>query len=186
MAAKKTRKKNMALVHSTKKPEITDLGKASGKMLEAFSTMSDVLSTIKDEQLPDALVLVTQLERITGEYESMVKDRIRSYVQTRGERITEAGSMRAIAGDSALRIQPNRTGLDPKQIEALLTKKGIALTEGMDPEITYSVNVGKLKALVEAKKLSQADLDASHYELTYKVMPPKKLETDPVGPAPEE
>jgi hypothetical protein len=153
---------------------------ALSKIEEDFTTvltkLAVVVSTLVPSQLSKAHnMFKTGIDALEAMH-SMVKQNITKLVVEEGELITEKGSKAAVVDGIKFTIQPNRTGYDPKKIEALIRMRGCAPEVWMDTNITFSVNEGKLDALLKlGDKVTKDELELCRYNLTYKVMPTEEV-----------
>jgi len=141
-----------------------------------LTKFTDLLATLPTTQLPQASVFINDLEQVTKDIKDSIKSRIKDLVSAGGQVATDAGTKRMTVNGYVLEIQPSRTGLDPKAVETKLRAKGLDPEVGMDAEVKYKVNEGKLTSLVASGKMTQDEVETCRYPAEYKVMSPKKVE----------
>lgn len=140
----------------------------------ALKRLALSISTITDEQQPEALTVVRSFGRVIEDTEAVLKQRIVEWLKTNGTQTTEKGTLQARVAGYVMEIQPTRTGMDGKKLEALLRAKGLDPSLGMDAKVSYTPNEGKLADAVRVGKLSEDELATCQYDTSYRLITPKK------------
>lgn len=139
------------------------------QMQSALQSFASALSKLTDEQVPAALDAVRQLNDLSEEMKDGLRVRAIQFLRSAGQRITDKGSLQTLIGGYRMTAIPTRSGLDPKKLEVALRRRGLDATAGMNPSITYKVDVDKVAALVDSGKLTQEDLTACQYDESFRV-----------------
>lgn len=131
--------------------------------------MAQEIATLGPAQYGDAHNFLAFLESSVSKLKEMVEGMAEKEVLARGETITEKGSKGIELGGWYVRAIPNRTGIDPKKFEARLRTKGHLPENYMQAKITYAMDPDKTAKALADGVITQAELDACRYELTYKL-----------------
>lgn len=168
----------LAVVRSVESKELTTPQAVLSRMQQSLVQLANLVTNIELEALAPTLTEVKRFAGVIESAEAALKARVVLWVQSKGTTITEKGTKRIEAEGWKLDIQPNRTGFDPKKVEALLRNKGFDPIAGMDSKISYSVNDGKLKDLLAMDEgITEDELEGTRYDLTFKVVAKQSTET---------
>lgn len=136
-----------------------------------ISVIRELASTISDLALPDVAPVHDHLATMIKAMEQLkdlMEARVIEAVRRDGQQVSEKGSMSMLAGNTELRIQPTRTGLDPKRLEAKLRAKGIEPGKFMRQKVTFEIDPVKVKGL--SSVLSDAEVKSCMYDLNYRAI----------------
>lgn len=143
---------------------------------EALAALGSIPSELAPAERAEVLVFISQAKKLLESTEKVHKDAVKAEVLAAGKVVTEAGTKRLERDGFSWEIRPTKTGYDPKKVEAGLRAQGLNPAEHMTTEVSYSVDVPKLDALVAAEKLTADELKDWKYDPSWAVQPPKKLE----------
>jgi hypothetical protein len=147
------------------------------KSLETgLKSLAKAVGSMTKDTSGEVLAAIGSMVKLAEEYEKMAKGFVKELLIKEGKVVTEAGTRRLSAGGYVLEIQPVSTGLDHAKVEAMLRSKSIDPISGMDVEMKFKVNEGKLADLLKRKKLTNEELENCKKDESYKVMPAKKEE----------
>jgi hypothetical protein len=133
-------------------------------LMTALQQFASGISTLKDEEVPEAYEVTAKLEGMFEEVRALLKQRAVDYLQANGRRATDKGTLEAEVNGFSLRAIPMRTGLDPKKLEATLRSKKLDPTANMNATIILKVDTAKVATLVGEGKLTKDDLAACAYD----------------------
>lgn len=139
------------------------------KLWGALQAYAAALSNLTDEQVPTAFGTADELQKLSEDVRSRLRDRLLLYLQVNGQKTTEKGSVAADVGGFTVTAIPTRTGIDPKKLETLLRRKGIDVEAGMDATVAYKVNPEKVAKLLESGRLHEQDREACLYDKAFRV-----------------
>lgn len=142
----------------------------------ALNLLSKLVTSAKVEDLGEMYPALVRLTDITVDIKGEVRNRIQLFVREFGSKKTEKGTMIAASGGFVFEIQPARTGIDSKKLEALLRAKGQDASMCMDAKVSYVANDGKLADAVRRGLLTSEEVETCRYDLSYRVMEPRKVE----------
>lgn len=157
--------------------EIAKVDAALATIGSAVRQLGEALGNMSDEEVPRAYELVNQMVKNMDLTKTHIRDRLLLYLNVHGRTVTEKGSKEAVIGDSVVRAQPQRTGLDPKALEKTLRAKGMQPADHMQSTVTYKVDPLKAQLLVAKGQLTEQDIKASSYPAAYtiRVTPRQKV-----------
>lgn len=138
-------------------------------MQQALQTFSSAMSKLTDEQVPAALDMVKQLHELSEEMKDGLRARAIQFLRDVGQKVTDKGSLQTLIGGYRLTAVPTKTGLDPKKLEVALRRRGLDPTAGMNPTITYKVDIEKVAALMDSGKLTSDDIKTCQYDESFRV-----------------
>lgn len=139
-----------------------------GAVLGDKNLKPDVASRIHDATSEYS----TELEK----FDRLARARVVDFVSKHGKRISDAGSMELDLGNGM--VQPmlvQKSGHDPKKVEAMLRAKNLSVDDYMDIEVKYKYSEGKAAVLVASKKITADELETCRYETTYRVTKSKPV-----------
>lgn len=113
---------------------------------------------------------ISDFDKELGKFDDLARMRVVDFVTKQGHKISDAGSMELDLGNGM--VQPlliQRSGRDPKKVEALLRAKNMSPDTHMDIEVKYKFSEGKAAIMVAQGLITQAELDTCNYEVTYRV-----------------
>lgn len=131
--------------------------------------LAQEVATLEPVQYGEAHNFLAFLEDAVARLKGMVVARAEKEVMERGETITDKGTKALELGGWYVRAIPNRTGIDPKKFEARLRTKGVLPENYMQPKITYAMDPAKTAKAVADGVITEAELSACKYDLTYKL-----------------
>ncbi len=143
------------------------------------SVVQAFAATLSDANLPPAALSEVFQEVRTWQknfddlYEAG-RQRVLALVVASGQQVTETGTKRLETEGWNLEIRPQKSGYDPKKVEAFLRAKNLSPSIHMDTLVTYTVSPSKLDALVVSGGATTNELAACKYELKWAVQPPKR------------
>lgn len=145
---------------------------------QALTRLASQLSNVQDNELAEVYTTIASYEGVLEAAKENIKRRALPLVLAGGAVVTEKGTRRLDSGAFVLEAQPTRTGYDPKKLESLLRMNGMEPTVAMDPKVSYVVNEGKLKDLMnDGKDLPTDDqVEACRYEPSFKLLVKKANE----------
>lgn len=157
-------------------PVETALQVATESMQVGLRGAADVLS---HELAPLELAAVQgKLKGWSDAIEALCKsarDRMLALIKEKGQKETDAGTLRYREGGMVFEARPLKTGLDPKKVEALLRAKGVThIEQYMTPTISYTMNDATRSLILRDGKMTEAELDTCRYGESYAVQTPKK------------
>lgn len=139
-----------------------------------LTALADVVgSAVEMKDVFPAFVVVKDLEKVSKDLYDNLRKKIIAEAVNHGEAVPETkGTLRVYNGDQFISISPQRTGYDPKKVEAAIRAKGRDPAQLMDAVVTYKVNDAKLEA---SDLFTTDELDILKYDLDYRVTSPKKV-----------
>jgi len=149
---------------------------AERSIASGLEQLAGAVASMRDEQQGEALTVCRSLSDALEATVDFVKTRVKAYVLEHGATTTAKGSRVATAGEWRLEIRPQRTGVDPKKLEALARAKGLDVGRVMDPVVSYQVNETKLQAALVGGQLTPAEVESCRYQLSYAVLAPEKVQ----------
>lgn len=150
-------------------PDAIVLADEKRKLFTALSGYAGALSTLTDEQVPEAFEMTAKLGELADEVRTRLRERVLNRVLAEGEVITDKGSKGMRVAGYKLGCIPTRTGIDPKKLEALLRHKKLEPAVAMDSTVTWSVNNNKVMASVKEGRLTAADVESCRYAPAWRV-----------------
>lgn len=145
------------------------LADEQAKLFPVLRGWAHALSNLAPEQVPAAFDMALQFKKLGEDVYDNLRDKLLAAVKETGEKVTDKGSMKAMAGGFAIMAIPTKTGTDPKKFEALLRAKKLDPAIWMDSLITYKLNPTKMLRAVVSGMLSQDDVDSCAYPPAYRV-----------------
>ena len=125
------------------------------------------------DPVTEILSAVTDLKRV-------LRDRFLALLREEGTRTTDKGTLKLVRDGWEFEARPQRTGLDPKRVEAALRARGADPGAYMLKEISYSIDTEKLAAAIADNVLSKEELTSCKYEQDqqYAVQAPRRATHD--------
>lgn len=172
--------KQLSVVQRKGPQEIVTTEKVLVGVGQALTRLAAQLQHVPDNELAEVLTTVKSYTGVLEAAEENLKRRALPLVLKEGKVVTEKGTRR-LAGDTfTLEAQPNRTGYDPKKLEALLRMNGFEPTVAMDSKVSYTVNEGKLRDFLAgegaAAGLHPDQVEATRYDASFKLLVKKTTE----------
>ena len=174
MASKKTSKKVESRLAVTKQTAPATIEQYEKGLLRIWEAFSNKLSTITEEQLPEAVTFIKATAGLAEEAGKYVKPMVVKLLKEKGKVATDAGTRRMTVSGYVLEIQPDRQGYVAQKVEALIRAKGLDPAKYMDTKVTYLINEGKMADAVKDGKMTQDEWNTCKNEESWKLMSPKK------------
>jgi hypothetical protein len=171
------------------------LTEAKAKVSRVFEVLSEVLQRpeLPSGELAHMRDTFQFWSNGMKEMDGLAKERQRERVLKEGSVVTSKGSMELVEDGWRFQLRPQKTGYDDRKVEAMLRAKGLPPEFAMHkPDVPYETDVARLEALASRGEMkfdpeipgknpypvtiTQADLDACKYELTYAVLQPERVE----------
>lgn len=137
--------------------------------IELVRGLAQEVATLAPAQFGEARDFLKTLESAVERLRDMVEERTVQEIRQHGAKVTEKGTMQLTLGNWDCRAIPNKTGTDPKKLEARLRTKGVHPEDHMRAKITYEIDAEKLKALVERGIMTQEEVNSCAYDLTFRL-----------------
>lgn len=125
--------------------------------------------------LTETLDLISRHEKAVKKMADLAKKQLKALVQEHGEKVEGTTQIVASFGEFKVELRAQNTKLDGDKIQAMLNAKSISLEKGMDKQVSYVVNEGKLQELIGAKKITRDELESCRHELKYNLQSPKRV-----------
>ena len=159
--------------------DITPTSQALAKVEEskselhaALAKFAEAAQQLEPAQRPAAFEVMKSGKALFEEGYASVRDKLVERGLDIGEPAGDKGTRVLREGAFETRVIPTRSGLDPRLVEAMLLRRKLPLKEYMVPTITYTLGEdhrAKLATAIAAGLLTQADVDACKYEVSYRV-----------------
>ena len=122
---------------------------------------------------PDVLIemheTILDFEKSLESFEKPMRERILHLTLSEGKKVTDKGTYELRIGPFVQRVQPSRTGTDPKKFEALLRAKGLNPGDHMTQEVVLKLGPGQAESTLATGVLTQEELDSCKYDMSYTV-----------------
>ncbi len=163
--------KHTAIV--TKKP--TAIGKlephaAAEGLAKSLTTFASSLVKAGPDELAFGKAQVKNFTEGLKDLGHHIDQKLEPLILEKGAKVTDKGTYEwATPTGQTIRAQPNRTGYDPKKLEALLRAAKVEPSSIMDAKITYTVNDQKLADFMLKNNWTDEDVKDALYETTYSI-----------------
>lgn len=145
------------------------LADEKNKLFPALQSWATALSNLQPEQIPAALDMAKQMQKLSDEVYNKLRDELLKGVKQNGAVVTAKGSMQNAVGGFKVTAIPTRTGTDAKKFESMLRAKKIEPSAYMDAVLTLKFNATKAEQAVAAGVISGADLESCAVDPAYRV-----------------
>jgi hypothetical protein len=143
-----------------------------------LTMMADVLSLpdCPPEALVQVLAAARQLEKgVKQGIEPHAKAALVGMLKDRGQQVGEGNARALQLGGWEVKMRPYRTGFDPKKLEALLRAMGKNPESFMRTDLTYSIDEGGIKRLIDHKVLTPDELETCRYAESWTLETPERI-----------
>jgi hypothetical protein len=142
---------------------------AQSQLLTSLRAFADQLANLPDEDVPLAFEAMDQGKALFDEGRERFRQKLLDKLQQSGERVGDKGSLAMEIGTRRVAAIRTKTGYDPKLVEAMLRRRGLAVEAWMLPTIAYKVSDEKLATGLQEGKFTAADLEGCRYSETFRL-----------------